>query len=92
MCPGAPLVNIKANLPLILQALSALGLGDKPMVLDAIATIRAETAGFEPISEFKSRFNTSPNGHPFDLADNMTRIGNRGAPDGGISRAAASCN
>jgi hypothetical protein len=82
MCPGAPLRNIKVNLPPILKALSALGLGDKPMVLMAIATIRAETAGFEPISEGKSHFNTSPNGHPFDFYDSRKDLGNRGAPDG----------
>jgi len=82
MCPGAPLGNIKTYLPDILKALSALELGDKAMVLMAIGTIRAETAGFEPISEFKSRFNTSPNGHPFDLYDNRKDLGNRGKPDG----------
>lgn len=59
MCPGAPLGNIKANLPPVLEALKELFLGDKAMVLMAIATIRAETAQFEPISEFKSRFNCS---------------------------------
>lgn len=83
MCPGAPLGNIKANLPSIIQALRMLSLGDKPMVLMAIATIRAETARFEPISKFKSRFNTSPLApHPFDLYDNRKDLGNRGAPDG----------
>lgn len=82
MCPGAPLGNIKANLPPILEALRVLSLGDKSMVLMAIATIRAETARFEPISEFKSRFNTSPHGHPFDLYDSRKDLGNRGPPDG----------
>jgi peptidoglycan L-alanyl-D-glutamate endopeptidase CwlK len=57
-------------------------LNDKPMVLMALATIRAETAGFEPINEFRSRFNTSPNGHPFDLYDNRSDLGNTGKPDG----------
>jgi peptidoglycan L-alanyl-D-glutamate endopeptidase CwlK len=52
------------------------------MVLMALSTIRAETAGFEPISEGKSRFNTSPNGNPFDLYDNRKDLGNRGKPDG----------
>jgi putative chitinase len=82
MCPGAPLGNIQANLPPILEALSALTLGDKPMVLMAIGTIRAETAGFAPISEGKSHFNTSPNGRPFDKYDSRKDLGNRGAPDG----------
>jgi len=82
MCPFAPLGNIKTYLPDVLSALSERALGDKAMVLMAIGTIRAETGGFEPISEFRSRFNTSPNGHPFDLYDNRKDLGNRGEPDG----------
>jgi peptidoglycan hydrolase-like protein with peptidoglycan-binding domain len=82
MCAFAPVGNIKKYLPDVLASLSRSGLGDKAMVLMAIATIRAETGGFEPISEFKSRFNTSPNGHPFDLYDNRKDLGNRGEPDG----------
>jgi peptidoglycan L-alanyl-D-glutamate endopeptidase CwlK len=82
MFSDAPIRNIKTYLPPVLQELVAVDLGDKPMVLMALATIRAETAGFEPISEFKSRFNTSPEGHPFDLYDNRRDLGNRGKPDG----------
>jgi len=82
MCPMAPLGNIKKHLPEVLAALKQRGLGDREMVLMAIGTIRAETGRFEPISEFISRFNTSPNGHPFDLYDGRKDLGNRGAPDG----------
>ncbi|PPD20658.1 MAG: peptidoglycan-binding protein [Methylomonas sp.] len=82
MFPLTPIGNIKANLPLVLAAMQTAGLADKPMILMALATIRAETAGFEPISEGKSRFNTSPNGHPFDLYDNRKDLGNQGKPDG----------
>lgn len=82
MCPGAPVGNIKAYLPKVLEALKERGLGDRPMVLMAIGTIRAETGAFEPLSEYKSRYNTSPNGHPFDLYDNRRDLGNRGKPDG----------
>jgi putative chitinase len=82
MFPSTPISHIKQNLPHVLEALQAAGLADKPMVLMALATIRAETASFEPISEGKSRFNTSPNGHPFDLYDNRKDLGNRGKPDG----------
>jgi peptidoglycan L-alanyl-D-glutamate endopeptidase CwlK len=57
-------------------------LTDKPMVLMALSTIRAETEGFEPIPEGRSRFNTSPTGHPFDLYDKRHDLGNLGAPDG----------
>jgi peptidoglycan L-alanyl-D-glutamate endopeptidase CwlK len=82
MFPGAALGNIKTHLPNVLAALSAAKLGDRVMVLTALGTIRAETAGFVPISEFISVFNTSPNGHPFDLYDNRKDLGNRGPPDG----------
>lgn len=82
MFPVTPLGNIKDNLPHVLKALKEAGLADKDMILMALATIRAETASFEPISEGKSRFNTSPGGHPFNLYDNRKDLGNKGAPDG----------
>jgi peptidoglycan L-alanyl-D-glutamate endopeptidase CwlK len=82
MLPGASVGNIKRHLPIVLEALGAAGVGDKPMVLMALATIRAETAGFVPISEGISRYNTSPAGHPFDLYDRRVDLGNLGAPDG----------
>jgi len=82
MFPLTPIGHIKENLPHVLEALQEVGLADKPMILMALATIRAETASFEPVSEGKSRFNTSPGGHPFDLYDNRKDLGNRGKPDG----------
>ena len=82
MFPGVPVKNLEQNLPIVLQALADAGLGDANMILMALATIRAETGIFMPISEFKSNFNTSPLGHPFDLYDNRRGLGNRGAPDG----------
>jgi peptidoglycan L-alanyl-D-glutamate endopeptidase CwlK len=53
-----------------------------PHILSAIATICAETEGFAPIGEYFSRYNASPNGHPFDLHDNCKDLGYRGPPDG----------
>ncbi|MBK8384614.1 MAG: peptidoglycan-binding protein [Candidatus Accumulibacter propinquus] len=82
MFPLTPLDHIKVNLPHVLKALDEVGLADKDMVLMALATIRAETASFQPISEFRSKFNTSPGGHPFNLYDSRKDLGNRGAPDG----------
>lgn len=82
MFPGAPIGNIKTHLPRVLEGLVELELDDRNMVLMALATIRAESAGFEPISEGKSRFNTSPDGHPFDLYDSRRDLGNQGPPDG----------
>lgn len=84
MFPSTPRRNIETNLPPVLNSLVASELADKNMVLMALATIRAETAGFLPISEGKSRFNTSPGGHPFDLYDNRRDLGNQGKPDGDL--------
>lgn len=78
MFPAATkLANISANLPFVLAGLRARQLGDRAMVLMSVATIRAETEGFVPIDEGKSRFNTSPGGSPFDLYDAGTSIGAR---------------
>jgi len=82
MFPFTHIGNIKANLPVVLEALEADGLHYKAMILMALSTIRAETESFMPISEGKSRFNTSPNGHPFDLYDSRSDLGNQGEPDG----------
>jgi putative chitinase len=82
MFPATPAANIRANLPFVLNALVAPQLAEKAMVLMALATIRAETESFLPISEGVSSFNTSPGGHPFDLYDNRADLGNHGAPDG----------
>ncbi len=82
MFPFTKLDNIEENLPFVRDALGEAGLADKPMVLVALATIRAETESFRPISEGRSRFNTSPGGHPFDLYDGRTDLGNQGRPDG----------
>jgi len=82
MFPFTPIGNIKRNLPFVLDAMTQARLNDRVMVLMALATIRAETESFEPVAEGRSRFNTSPNGHPFDLYDNRKDLGNRGKPDG----------
>ena len=82
MFPNTRRKNIATHLPTVLQGLVEAELQDKPMVLMALATIRAETEGFVPVSEGKSRFNTSPGGSPFDLYDKRTDIGNSQAGDG----------
>lgn len=82
MFVGAPLSNVRNHLPVVLDAMQAAGLVDRTMLLMALCSIRAETAGFAPINEGISRYNTSPRGHEFDLYDARTDIGNRKAPDG----------
>ena len=82
MFPATPLAPIKRHLPVIVAELVRAELRDKPMALMALATIRAETESFEPIHEGRSRFNTSPAGHSFDLYDSRQDLGNRGPRDG----------
>jgi len=82
MFPNAPKQNIQAYLPQVLQALAQFNLADKIMILMALATIRVETGNFAPISEYQSKYNTSPNGLPFDLYDFRSDLGNRGKGDG----------
>jgi len=82
MFPGTPLGNIRTHLGHVLQALVEADLAEEPMALTALATIRVKSPGFKPISEFKSRFNTSPGGHPFDRYDYRQDLGNQGPPDG----------
>ncbi len=82
--PGAPRANIENNLPFVLRGLKEVELVDKPMVLMALATIRAETGNFLPIDEAVSQFNTTLPGTPpfFDKYDFRTDLGNRGPTDG----------
>ncbi|HTW63440.1 MAG TPA: hypothetical protein VME17_02440 [Bryobacteraceae bacterium] len=80
--PGARREDLETNLPHVVSALEAADLADKSMLLMALATIRAETGCFLPISEMVSQFNTSPGGRPFDLYDTRADLGNHGAPDG----------
>jgi len=84
MCPDAPLGNIKKSLPPLLAAMQTYDLVDKPMLLMAVATIHAETPGFLPLDEFISRYNTSPNGQPFDLYDFRKDLGNNAVGDGAL--------
>lgn len=82
MFPQTQVDNIRTNLPFVLKGLVERALGDKPMVLMALATIRAESESFQPIGEWLSKYNTSPGGHPFDLYDFRSDLGNQGKGDG----------
>jgi putative chitinase len=82
MCPGAPRANIESNLPFVLNALVPPQLGDKAMVLMAIATIRAETGRFAPLEEQVDQYNTPPGGPDFSLYDNRAALGNNQPGDG----------
>lgn len=78
--PGALLANIEKHLPPVLHAMQEAQLTTPRMVAFALATIAAETAGFVPISERVSRFNTRVKS--FDLYDGRKDLGNRQPGDG----------
>jgi putative chitinase len=86
MFPYTPLDAIARHLPAVVDGLREFGLTEKPMVLVALATVRAESEGFAPVEEAPSRFNTSPGGRPFDLYDRRRDLGNEGPPDGHLYR------
>lgn len=78
--PATKPANIDRYLPYVSAALRAVGLLDRPMLLAALGTIKAETEGFLPISEYPSQFNTPPGAAPFSAYDG--RLGNKQAGDG----------
>ena len=84
--PQTCTANIATYLPYVADALRSQGLRDRAMILAALGTIRAETAGFVPIGEFPSRFNTLPGCEAFSTYDPPTviarRLGNTSAGDG----------
>eukprot|EP01037_Dinobryon_pediforme_P007773 gene7773-7839_t len=83
-CPDAGSLAINRNLPFVLAGLRAFTLGDRDMVAMALATIRCETAGFLPIDEGVSIYNTSV--EPFDKYEPGTsagaKLGNTAIGDG----------
>ncbi len=80
--PATKPSNIARYLPYVAAALQALNLTDRSMVCAALGTIRAESEGFLPISEFPSQFNTKPGMAPFSAYDGRKALGNTQPGDG----------
>ena len=80
--PATKPANISRYLPYVLAALGAAGLKDGPLILAALATIRAESEGFVPITEFPSQFNTDPGKALFNRYEGQARLGNTQPGDG----------
>lgn len=78
--PAASQPGIRANLPLVLEALEAFELTDDWGIAAALGTIAAESHGFVPVEEKVSKYNTAPGGAPFGLYEN--RPGNTEPGDG----------
>ncbi|TBR36450.1 MULTISPECIES: C1 family peptidase [Dyella] len=72
--------NIARFLPYVAAALCGAKLTDRPMIVAAMGTIRAETEGFVPIPEFPSKYNTKPGMAPFSAYDG--RLGNKALGEG----------
>lgn len=80
--PATKPSNVRRYLPYVAAALEAASLTDRAMVLSALGTIRAETEGFVPISEFPSQFNTPAGRPPFSAYDGRKDLGNNQPGDG----------
>lgn len=80
--PATKPANINRYLPYVAAALDSCGLRDRTMVCAALATIRAESEGFLPISELPSQFNTRDGEAPFAAYDGRRDLGNTEPGDG----------
>jgi hypothetical protein len=80
--PATKPSNVARYLPYVAAALQDAGLSDRSMILAALGTIRAESEGFLPISEFPSQFNTKPGLAPFSAYDGRKDLGNTQPGDG----------
>ena len=69
---GAPFGNVAANFPLLNAALTARGIGDRPVLIAALATVAVETGSFAPIPEYASG----------DAYEGRADLGNRQPGDG----------
>jgi len=86
MFPYTRRSNIERYLPYVLAALRAIAPGanakggvPREIVLSALATIRAETEGFIPVTEGRSKHNTEPGQPAFNLYN--SKLGNKSLAD-----------
>lgn len=78
--PGARRANVATYWPYVRNALREARLESPQIVAFALATIAAETAGFVPLRELQSRWNTDRK--PFDRYDGRKDLGNDQPGDG----------
>jgi predicted chitinase len=82
--PGARRANLEKYWPPVRAALAEYGLTSPRLVAFVLGTIAAETAGFVPISELPSRYNTDR--ELFDKYDGRRSLGNWLPGDGALYR------
>ena len=78
--PVTPRSNLQIHAPYVLAALDAAGFGParrmgKMMCAMALALIRAQAEGFEPVAEVPTRSNTAPGAAPFSRYEAATGMG-----------------
>lgn len=78
--PGVKLANVRTYWPPVAEALREARLESPMIVAYALATIAAESAGFEPLTEFKSKYNTRR--RPYDRYEGRRDLGNTESGDG----------
>lgn len=78
--PGAKLANIQHHWPFVRSALQEAFLDNSLIVAYALGTIAAETAGFVPLTEAPSRYNTRVKS--FDRYEKKRGLGNTEPGDG----------
>lgn len=78
--PGAQRRNVALHWPVVREALREALLDSPRMTAYALGTIAAETAGFVPLREMVSRWNTDRT--PFDRYENRADLGNDRPGDG----------
>lgn len=80
--PGVKLMNIELFWPFVREALRENQLGSPLIVAATLGTIAAETAGFVPITELRSKYNTRVRFG--DKYDGIKNLGNTQPGDGGL--------
>lgn len=78
--PGVRRANVATHWPYVREALREARLETPRLVAFALATIAAETAGFIPLREMQSRWNTDRK--PFDRYEGRNDLGNDQPGDG----------
>lgn len=78
--PGAKVSAIRRYWPAIQAALQEFELTTPPLVAYALGTIAAESAGFVPLTEYRSKYNTLH--QPYDRYEGRASLGNTQPGDG----------
>lgn len=80
--PGARIENIRTHWPIVAAALEEDRLTSVTIVAYALGTIAAETAGFVPLKELPSQYNTRPGCVAYSRYELRRDLGNNEPGDG----------